>query len=62
MYTKRPLVGPKCENASEIMRENKKGAFATPKGSLSKTHLPFCVTKAVLSCSASATGIWWYAL
>ena len=43
--------GPKCENARDIIRANKKGAFAIPKGRRLKTHFPLCVTKAVLSLS-----------
>ena len=35
IYTKRPLFGPRCENASDIIRHNRNEAFAT--------HLPFCV-------------------
>ena len=61
MYTKRPLRGPKCENARDIIRANKKGAFAIPKGRRLKIHFPLCVTKAVLSCSSAFTPIWWYA-
>jgi len=54
---------PKCEiAASGIIRDNRNGAFAIPKRFHFKAHSPFCVTKAVFPCSASAAGIWWYSL
>ena len=59
IWTRRPLFGPKCANANDIFGAKRKGALALPKGSLLKIHFPFCVTKAGLSCSDSATGIWW---
>ena len=48
MYTKRPLRGPKCENARDIIRANKKGAFAIPKGRRLKIHFPLCVTSCLI--------------
>ena len=57
MYTRRPDFGPKLANASAMVRWNRKGALAIPKGSRLKTHFPFLVTKAVFDCSDSATGI-----
>ena len=60
IYTVIHIYIPRDHSLDQSVRKltNRNGTLAIPKGRRLKTHFPFCVTKAVLSCSLDDTGIY----